>query len=483
MPSLVQLRVDNKDLQDRADIMKSWQVYHKVARSLAQGERLANLSWRLWSLRSGPDPLREVQFPSGLLDTLELPTTVISNLRKRECLLTPDLTDISQPQTDAEMDVDSPQPSTRAPSMEATTLAASISRKRPSPLSRQSRKRVKTSAPVKVEQSDAEEDELMDEDVDAIEEEESGKSKKDAKRNGGATGALLDGKKCANCGATRTPCWRKGINGEDNCNACGIYSRLRGRPRPIKLDVLQRNEKEEEEESEDSVDQPECYNCKVRQTPLWRKDSQGHTLCNACGLYSKSRNASRPLGSKPAPVPAAVTKARPAVRRQGTTSSAGSRRKSNRRVTKIEEDYYEDDEDESASPEPITPALTEAEDVPVYNYHRSSRKPTQYFTFGGVPAVQNHHSSSWSSEVPVPSIVYPEFDFGGSGTRSPPSYQPLPASYSSYFPSMASDFSSRYASSNLRGGSASGPSYDATAEMYTAASILSSFPHSHVRGD
>ncbi|KAH0833816.1 hypothetical protein J3R83DRAFT_10977 [Lanmaoa asiatica] len=37
---------------------------------------------------------------------------------------------------------------------------------------------------------------------------------------------------CSNCGATHTPLWRRGLNDELNCNACGLYCKLHKRPRP-----------------------------------------------------------------------------------------------------------------------------------------------------------------------------------------------------------------------------------------------------------
>lgn len=41
-----------------------------------------------------------------------------------------------------------------------------------------------------------------------------------------------------------------------------------------------------------------CANCFAQNTPLWRRDREGHTLCNACGLFFKLHGRSRPLSMK-----------------------------------------------------------------------------------------------------------------------------------------------------------------------------------------
>jgi hypothetical protein len=41
-----------------------------------------------------------------------------------------------------------------------------------------------------------------------------------------------------------------------------------------------------------------CANCTTQTTPLWRRDSSGSPLCNACGLYLKLHGTTRPLSLK-----------------------------------------------------------------------------------------------------------------------------------------------------------------------------------------
>ncbi|KAJ6578626.1 hypothetical protein DFH09DRAFT_913613, partial [Mycena vulgaris] len=111
---------------------------------------------------------------------------------------------------------------------------------------------------------------------------------------------------CSNCGATHTPLWRRGLNDELNCNACGLYCKLHKRPRPKTmrnaggggegrghsvrteaLDVMVAN-----------APPAQCYNCHTTATPLWRKDDEGKTVCNACGLYYKLHGSARPISMK-----------------------------------------------------------------------------------------------------------------------------------------------------------------------------------------
>ncbi|KAI8371046.1 hypothetical protein BD560DRAFT_395918 [Blakeslea trispora] len=144
---------------------------------------------------------------------------------------------------------------------------------------------------------------------------------------------------CANCGTTTTPLWRRGPNGETICNACGLYLKARNtlRPPTLKRAVHKKtnatqvsNSQTEGAKTNDcgggtcpgggqcngtggstscagcpAFNQHQvnrqaliCANCRTTTTPLWRRDEQGNTICNACGLYYKLHNVHRPVSMK-----------------------------------------------------------------------------------------------------------------------------------------------------------------------------------------
>ncbi|KAH6874096.1 hypothetical protein BKA70DRAFT_1129402 [Coprinopsis sp. MPI-PUGE-AT-0042] len=76
-----------------------------------------------------------------------------------------------------------------------------------------------------------------------------------------------------------------------------MLCKLRKRPRP-KNTCIRRRERHQQAAPRSRRCVAQCFSYRTAVVPFWRKDDEGKTTCNACGLYHRLHGSARPISVK-----------------------------------------------------------------------------------------------------------------------------------------------------------------------------------------
>ncbi|XP_037552872.1 GATA-binding factor 1-B-like [Nematolebias whitei] len=112
------------------------------------------------------------------------------------------------------------------------------------------------------------------------------------------------------CGSSSAPLWRRAAAGQHLCYTCSRKQEVGGnepllRPRRRAVPSVRKGTR--------------CSDCETETTTLWRRNAAGQPVCNACGLYYRLHQVSRPLDLK---------KERLQTRNRKVTNKKGTKRRS-----------------------------------------------------------------------------------------------------------------------------------------------------------
>ncbi|KAJ7588989.1 hypothetical protein C8J56DRAFT_785288 [Mycena floridula] len=103
---------------------------------------------------------------------------------------------------------------------------------------------------------------------------------------------------CSHCQTTSTPLWRREpVTLRRLCNACGLYLQQHNKLQPQELIDADNDEDDSSHDSNDGTG-PECSHCHTHNISEWRWSKTGDQLCNACGVYVRLKGRDRPLSLK-----------------------------------------------------------------------------------------------------------------------------------------------------------------------------------------